>query len=348
MQVYEQGEDYQEDEYEEDLEDESSEDTEAKVTSFYGIPIKTVAIVGAVVLVIVLAMVLFATRRKKSSEDIDAQLQQALQENSYDDTYADAGDYSQTETPTAVDTGASGDMVYNPDTGLWEATGGSEDSTPTTVESATEEERLTLRAMGYSGDEIDYCLANGFSVQALVDAALELYDEEAKKALERMSDTASPEFKYLIDNTYFSQTGYVFESVADKEFGTYDYSTGSYTVNADYVKCPTYGAQLYLKCRVAQDLWLWYVVTPERWAKLPDEGNIVLRVNYTQYGVNTYVTGISETDPTLDTIDSSASAIGDIVDSEHNSGTVENSEQQDLGTGEQTAEGADSGVTDAE
>ena len=56
-----------------------------------------------------------------------------------------------------------------------------------------------------------------------------------------------------------------------------------------------------------------YVVTPERFAKLPQEGNIVLRVEYTVYGANTYVTDIHETDPTLDTIDSSASTMDEIT-----------------------------------
>lgn len=310
MQILQQGEEYEEEEFDEELlEDEAYEDTEARVTSLYGIPIKTIAIVGAGVLVVLLIAILFATRRSKSKSEDLAQIQQQ-----YED---DAVEYYDEEMPV-VDDGTpiaestdSGEMVYNPDTGLWESA--SAVSEPVVEETATDDERVLLRSMGYSGDEIDYSLRNGFSVQALVDAAQKLYDDEADKALRRMSDSASEEFRYIIDNTYFSQVGYEFEPVKDLEFGTYDYTHDSYTVNADYVKCPTYGAQLQLKCRVARDLWLWYIVTPERWETLPDEGNIVLRVNYTKYGVNTYVTSISETDPTLDTIDSSASSLDTIV-----------------------------------
>lgn len=310
MQVFKQGEEYEEEEFDEELlEDEADEDTEAKVTSLYGIPIKTVAVIGAAVLVVLLIGILFATRKSKSSEEIDY-LDQPV-EDDYVEDYVPVDSESDTVSDT---TSGTGDMVYNPDTGLWEEVGAGDSDTVVEEQSATDDERLKLRAMGYSGDEIDYSLRNGFSVQDLIDASQALYDEEADKALRRMSDSASEEFRYIIDNTYFSQTGYVFEPVKDKVFGTYDYEQGSYTVNADYVKCPTYGAQLQLKCRVAQDLWLWYTITPDRWETLPDEGNIVLRVSYTKYGVNTYVTSISETDPTLDTIDSSASTIGDIVD----------------------------------
>lgn len=304
MNVYEQGEDYVEDDFEEDVESEAEEDTESKITSIYGIPIKTAIIGAAFVLVLILALVIFSTRRKsQKAEELNEMLNsQPVQEEVQ--PVEPVTDTTVTDTPVADTSGASsGEAVFNPETGLWE-TPTSTDA-PVVAETATDEERLKLRAMGYSGDEIDVALSEGFSVDALVADAQALYDEEADKALKRMSDSASEEFRYIIDNSYFSQVGYEFVSLQDEQFGTYEYSKGSYTVNADYVKCPTYGSQLQLKCRVAQDLWVFYIVTPERFAQLPQEGNIVLRVDFTVYGVNTYVTNVTETDPTLDTIDSS-------------------------------------------
>ncbi|MCM1219033.1 MAG: hypothetical protein NC548_31510 [Lachnospiraceae bacterium] len=317
--VYNQGDEYDEEDYdEEDIADEGSEDTESKITALWGIPVKTFAIVGAALLVVVLAFVIFSTRRSKtpaSSDDIDPAIL-AEANDTYTDTSSAVDNTSDYDSAPSDSTGNDSldGMVYNHDTGLWEEVAAA-DSGPVTPTDATSDEVLLLRRMGYTGDEIEFCLSEGFSVQELVDAAQELYDEEADEALKRMSDSASEEFRYIVDNTYFSQTGYEFVSLKDAPFGSYDYYQRNYTVNADYVKCPTYGSQLQLKCRVAQDLWVWYVVTPERWDSLPSEGNIVLRVNYTQYGVNMYVTSVTETDPTLDTIDSSSATAAAIMDS---------------------------------
>lgn len=316
-QEFNQGTEYEEDEFEEELVgEEGAEDTEARITSFYGMPIRNVVIIGAIVLLVVIALVVFATRKKGSNDEVtqpaDTDAWLAEQGITPDTTVTTPADNTtQSNTGGNVMDG----MVYNEATGLWEVADdtATEDTTAVEPETATDEERVKLRAMGYSGDEIDIALSEGFSVQSLVDAAQELYDKEAEEALIRMSDAASPEFKYIIENSYFGQVGYEFIDISQADFGTYDYYKGSYVVNADYVKCPTYGAQLQLRCKVAQDLELFYVVAPERFAKLPQEGNIVLRVEYTVYGANTYVTSISETDPTLDTIDSSASTIDEIT-----------------------------------
>lgn len=337
-QEFNQGTEYEEDEFEEDvIEEEGAEDTEARITSFYGMPIRNVVIIGAIVLLVIIAVVVFATRKKGGADDAaqpaDTDAWLAEQGITPDNTTATTpvGDTTAT-TPSTGGTVMDG-MVYNEATGLWEKADASatDDTVTAEPETATDEERLKLRAMGYSGDEIDIALSEGFSVDSLIESAQELYDEEAEEALVRMSDAASPEFKYIIKNSYFGQTGYEFVDISQADFGTYDYYKGSYVVNADYVKCPTYGAQLQLRCKVAQDLELFYVVSPERFAKLPQEGNIVLRVEYTVYGANTYVTDIHETDPTLDTIDSSASTMDEIT---ADGASTEASVPEDVDTGD--------------
>lgn len=131
-----------------------------------------------------------------------------------------------------------------------------------------------------------------------------------------MSDSASDEFKYIIDNTYFGQVGYEFVPQKNLDIGDVHLKSSYFVVNADYVKCPTYGSQLQLKCKVASDLYVWYIITPQRWEELPDKGNIVLRVDYTEYGPNLYVTNVKEVDSTLDTIDAAENdaTLEEIVD----------------------------------
>ena len=84
-----------------------------------------------------------------------------------------------------------------------------------------------------------------------------------------------------------------------------NYYDGQFTVNADYKKCPSYGAQLQLKCKVSNNCYVWYVINPRRWETLPDEGNIVLTLDYVVWGSYAYITKVQEVDPNLATIDAS-------------------------------------------
>ena len=295
MREYNQGDTYTEyAEDDEELEfDESGEDTDAKITKLWGMPLKVVVLGGVSALALVLMLFFFSTRKTESPVD--------------DFVAVDVPDVSEyTEASSAESVEVSSDAVYDIETGTWIEAGSSSDSTTVVnIDDLSTEEQVTLRKLGYTGDEIKVALSNGFDVQGLIDAATALHDAEADEALRRMSDSASEEFRYIVENSYFGQPGWEFVSHADDMWGTFDYIHESYVVNADYVKCPTYGSQLQLKCKIAEDLEVFYIVTPERFASLPEYGNIVLNVEYTIYGENTYVTNITETDSTLDSIDSS-------------------------------------------
>lgn len=292
MQEYNQGDTYEEYTDENGLpleEAEGIEDTEAKITKLWGIPIKFVVLGGVGVFVIILLLLLFSLRDKP-------------EESSPIDNFQ-----SIDTTVTPVQPVDTSDMVWDYATGQYvPADQVTQITTPAEVDlsSLSTEDQLTLRKLGYTGDEIATALEAGFDVQGLIDHAIELHDAEADEALRRMSDSASEEFRWIIEYSYFGQPGYEFISHADDYFGSYAYEHNSYVVNADYVKCPTYGSQLQLKCKVAEDLEVFYVVTPERFDSLPDNGNIVLEVSYTLYGENTYVTDIKEAEGTYDTIDS--------------------------------------------
>ena len=306
MRVMKQDEEYEEDEMldeegeeEYDYDEEGEEDTDAPIETLYGIPKKYIVIGGAVILVVVIAVFVFSTMKKsEKAEEVYIPPQpvatepvetEPLEQTTYEDG----------------DVGPNG-LVWDGVSQSWtdQATWDANHASPTLEELSSEDEIL-LRKMGYTGDEIQLCLENGFSVAALVEAAQELHDEEAKEALVRMSDHASEEFRYIIDNTYFSQPPFTFENQLDLDLEEANYYDGQFTVNADYKKCPSYGAQLQLKCKVSNNCYVWYIVTPRRWETLPEEGNIVLTLDYVVWGSYAYITKVQEVDPNLATIDAS-------------------------------------------
>lgn len=349
MQEYNQGEEYLEDEDldEESLMDEAEEDTEARITQLWGIPVPKFIMIAAVILLIVIALVIFATRKSGGDSEEDSvspeQQQELLDQlggdTSASDAFCSEAAFGDTESAAAFGDAeaTAADAFGDPE---------AEPAAPLTPDTLSTEDNVKLRKLGYTGDEIDLALSEGFDVEALEQAAQKLYDDEATEAIHRMSNSASEEFRYIVDMSYFGQTGYEFVSHAEEHMGDYEFEQGSYTVNADYIKCPTYGAQLQLKCRITQDMWVFYVVTPMRFAELPQEGNIVLRVNYTQYGDLTYITGVSETDPTLKTIDSSQvgnlNAVADNTDIAEESQVAEQTTTEEQSTSEdQVVEGED-------
>lgn len=306
MRVMQQDEEYEEDDMldeegeEYDYDGEGEEDTDAPIETLYGIPKKYIVIGGAIILVIAIAVFVFSTMKKaEKEEEVYIPPQQPvvtepvetepLEQTSYEDG----------------DVGPNG-LVWDGVTQSWtdQATWDANHASPT-LEEISGEEKLLLRKMGYTGDEIQLCLENGFSVEALVEAAKELHDEEAKEALVRMSDHASDEFRYIVNNTYFSQPPFTFEKQLDLDLEEANYYDGKFTVNADYKKCPSYGAQLQLKCKVSNNCYVWYIITPRRWETLPEEGNIVLTLDYVVWGSYAYITNVQEVDPSLATIDAS-------------------------------------------
>lgn len=311
MKEYNQGETYEEytDENGLPLElEEGSEDTEAKITTIWNLPIKVVVLGGVAILAIVLLLLVFSLRKKPDSGNSTEQFQPTTMP---EDTFV-----SQPVEDTS-------DMVWDFATGQYVPADQQQQEVVEEVDlsSLSTEEQLTLRKLGYTGDEIATALKAGFNTEELVEHAKELHDAESSESLKRMSDSASEEFRYLLEYSYFGQPGYEFVNHSNDYFGTFDYYIDSYVVNADYVKCPTYGSQLQLKCRVAKDLEVFFIVTPERFASLPETGNIVLEITYTKYGENTYVTNIRETDGTLPSIDSSSVATEDLANKDAETAT---------------------------
>lgn len=385
MQEMNQGEEYNEQGFEdEEFEyDESAENTKAGYDTFWGIPKKIFFIGIAVVVIVLLALVLIMTQRKSnnvSDDDIvypDAGTSNdVISDNTsdiasgecydasgnflgyydsntngydiYDSNYESIGIISSTGSLAFYDAFGNSIGCYDP------IGSSSNDETDYSNMQGYDSnvDTVTLRKLGYTGDEIELAMSMGVSVQELIDKAQELRDQEAADAIVRMSDSASDEFKYIVNNSIFCLPEITYDKFDISVDSSRNY-TGSYVVNADYWKVPTYGYQLMLKCKIANDTYCYYIVTPERWATLPEEGNIVLNISYTMYGtnhVNMYITSIKEVTTTEITVNSQDSArdLQDILsdtNSQYDPGDIDdtgydgvndnnsiNSSQQTIGT----------------
>lgn len=286
MSEMQQGSQYEEEDYgfeeEEEYED---EEADLEIDTFYGIPKNTIILGAAALVVLIIAVGIVMTWRSKSKDEEPVY-------DEMDNDFLDTDDYE-----ISIDD-------YEEDLDEFTVDESYSEPVNITVADLTSEQSDTLRKLGWSGDEIDIALSYGLNYQALVDYATELRDEEAKEALQRMSDTAGPEFKEIMNYTFMGQ-GEVQNPSGDRD--QYEESRTSVKINADYIKCPTRGNQLWLKCRIATDAYVWYQCSPIRWLTLPDEGNIVLNVDFWLLNDTAYVTNISEADSTLNSIDSSHS-----------------------------------------
>lgn len=351
MQELNQGEDYEEEDYgfeDEDGEfDEGDESTESEITTIYGIP-KNIFIIGVIaIIVIIIAIVIIATRSSSDEAEEDFDYEEYLESLNY----STAVDYEETEdTEYVEDTTTSAEEVlfydingnsvgyyYTEDNVTfyiydmnYESIGDSTVGNSLIAYDANgnqlftydlfsdvnstvdfDEVNVELRKLGYTGDEIELALANDVDVEKLKEAAQALRDEEAKESLIRMSDSASPEFQHIVQNSIFCMTESPFPVESYDELTVSE--EHSYIVNADYWKVPTYGLQLYIKCKIANGTYVFYLVDPSRWVTLPDEGNIVLNITYRLYGneslVNCYVENIQEVDTTELTVNPQDSGV---------------------------------------
>jgi len=363
MQELNQGEYYDEqnpeDEMGMDYVDESNENTNSEITTIYGIPKQFFFLGLAVVAIIILVVVLFVFKgssdKQVSEEDIVYPEENVLLDTNPVVLNTECYDASG-NLLGVCDNITEGFSIYREDgttVGFVSTTGTIEffDNVGTslgfyipyvedTVTNSAEEEsdiittnpdNKLLRQMGYTGDEIELAQSTNISTETLVEAAKKLRDNEAKEALKRMSDKASDEFKYIIDNSIFGLPEIHFDSFNPDLPQSRKYN-GTYVVNADYTKLPTYGNQLWIKVKIANSTYVMYDVTPDRWETLPDTGNIVMQVTYTMYGtdtINMYVTGLTEIDTTDITtnLEDSAVDLSEIL--EESANTLEESTESE-------------------
>lgn len=308
MSEMQQGEEYEEEDYgiEEDDAEYEDEESDLEVDTFFGVPKQYVYLGGAVLLVLIIAVVVIATWRK---DDDSTDSAAELEENDFLDTE----EVDIVMDDVYVDDNQDDDTNYD-----------DYDDYVGTVSDITTEETDELRRLGYTGDEIELAISYGLNYQSLVDHATELRNQEAKDALARMSDTAGEEFKEIMNYTYMGQPEFI-NPTGDRS--EYEESRTSVKVNADYVKCPVNGTQLWLKCHIAQDAYIWYLCSPPRWLSLPDEGNIVLSIDFWIMNDNAYVVNVQESDSSLNSVDASDHNFEEITSGEEQQSESHDEEQ---------------------
>ena len=252
------------DDDEEDEDDEDDDDEESYHSSSFGGNTKFIVIgVAAVVVILIGVFVVRPMLTKKSSDD-------TLAEEEWDDTLVDetAEVY---EEPAPVETHTVREVL-------------------TTDENAT-----ILSTYGYTGSEIQLAESLGLDMATLISNSQSRQEASAREAIKKLSDTGSTAYKNLVNKTYLSQernSDPVDQSKLPAELQINN--TVIRTYNGTYEKCPTFGTQLFLKCKIFNGIYVWYPISPARWVQLPDTGSIVLDVALCQYGNGTYVTGIQE------------------------------------------------------
>lgn len=66
------------------------------------------------------------------------------------------------------------------------------------------------------------------------------------------------------------------------------------TENARFIKVPPHGNQLFIKVTFLNETVVFMTITPERWMQLPDDGNIVLRVQSVIYDDVEFIVKLEE------------------------------------------------------
>ena len=144
----------------------------------------------------------------------------------------------------------------------------------------TDEQIINLRNAGLTQEAITKFQNDGVPYDYIYFTYLEQYYAWQLNNQLPILDTASPEFKEVIDDTWLT---------LDKRTDTYgwtsDYIASTYEEkqNFDYEKVEPYGNQLFLKIyldAIDHDSFFLLNISPDDWNKLDDKGNVVVSYTY--------------------------------------------------------------------
>ena len=154
----------------------------------------------------------------------------------------------------------------------------------------TSAELKALRKWGYTASELEIASRDGLTPQELVDSARADREEAQKEALAAVSDTASDEYKKLLNQTWLGG-----EPLDVSQFtADYVYNTEERTEIADYEKCDPHGEQCFIKVYLDNGDAAFMQVTPQRFNELPDTGNMVVVIDDVTLNDVTVITSITE------------------------------------------------------
>lgn len=152
------------------------------------------------------------------------------------------------------------------------------------------DELRALRKWGYTASELDIAARDGLSAKALVDSARADREEAQKEALAAVSDTASPEYQKLLNQTWLG--GEPLDISAFTADGLF--YNEERTEIVDYEKCDPHNQQLFIKVYLDNGHSAFFTVEPLRYQELPDSGNMVVAITEAVRGDTRVIVKIEE------------------------------------------------------
>lgn len=166
-----------------------------------------------------------------------------------------------------------------------------EDAVPITDEDVKE-----LRSYGYTGDEIEQAKIDGVSASYMIKEAKKSMDERLKEEYteirDSMLDSGSEDYKNLIELTWLN--GENVEVKPEQGGDEKSYSKYSTRENVRYVKVPAHGNQLFIQLTLKDRDPIYFNVSPQKYWKLDQEGNMVISYTVYEFGGKEYITTIKE------------------------------------------------------
>ena len=143
-------------------------------------------------------------------------------------------------------------------------------SNPYAYISYTESEVATLRANGYTGDEIEYAAQQGISMDEMLSNANSAREKANKEWMDTILDEASPGYQELLESTFLG-----LPKTPSTTEGREVVYIESKKENVDYEKIGVYNYQAWVKLHLSfGDVF--YLMPLDRYDDLPDTGNIVI------------------------------------------------------------------------
>jgi hypothetical protein len=155
-------------------------------------------------------------------------------------------------------------------------------------------EKEELRALGYTGTEIENYEAQGMSAEILIAEAKLKHKSYLKDLYIELQDgmniPSSPQFEELKNLTWLGGTPYVFDVDTTESWRT----SNSTTEIVQYTKIPARGLQLFVKLVTEEGDVLFMQVPPNRYAELKDNGGMVISYTTVTYDDRVFVTKVEE------------------------------------------------------
>lgn len=234
---------------------------------------KQIAIGAAIaVVVIVGAIILLSSGGKDKVPVDDTTTSSNVEDDPFDDDGFIDGGFG---TDNNQSTGFIDDEGFIDDTPAADNSGSASDnrtavSDPYTYISFSGDEVASLRANGYTGDEIEYAAQQGKSYDELINEANTARENANKEWMDTVLNSASDGYKDLMNRTFLG-----LPTTAETTEGREVYHVETKTENVDYEKIGVYNYQAWVKLHLSfGDIF--YLMPLDRYDDLPNTGNIVI------------------------------------------------------------------------